>query len=131
MVTQTCSIDRRVPGGHIMMLGQIILIALQFAVAFFGAPQVLQHIPIGGDLQKFVHAAAFGVIVWIVGLVGSFALKDVNLPSSKTLGTAIIGALIGAALIVFVPGLLKSIPLKFDAITVPLIGAILGYMVKR
>lgn len=113
------------------MLGQIILIALQFAGAFFGAPQVLRYIPAGGDLKPFAHAAIFGVIVWIVGLVGSFALKDVNLPSSKTLGTSIIGALIGAALIVFVPGLLKSIPLKFDAITVPLIGAIVGYMVKR
>jgi hypothetical protein len=58
-------------------------------------------------------------------------VKDVNLPSSRTLGTSLIGALIGAALIVFLPYLLKSIPLKFDLITVPLIGAILGYMVRR
>jgi hypothetical protein len=113
------------------MLGQIILIAIQFAVAFFGAPQLLRYIPVGGDLKTFAHAAAFGVIVWIAGLVGSFALKDVNLPSSRTLGTALAGALIGAALIVFVPQLVKMIPLKIEPITIPLVGAIVGYMVRR
>ena len=112
------------------MLGQIILIAVQFATALLGAPFILRVIPINGDLKIFAHAALFGIIVWIVGLVGSFALKDVNLPSSKTLGTALLGALIGAALL-FIPGLLAAIPLKFDKLYLPLIGAIIGYMVRK
>jgi hypothetical protein len=112
------------------MLGQIILIAMQFAAALLGAPLVLGQIPITGDLKLFAHAAIFAVIVWIVGLVGSFALKDVNLPSSKTLGTALIGALIGAALLL-IPGLLAAIPFKFDRLYLPLLGAIIGYMVRR
>jgi hypothetical protein len=112
------------------MFGQIILVAIQFVAAFFGAPQVLRHIPIGGDLKIFVHAVAFAVIVWIVGLVASFALKDVNLPTTRTLGAALIGALIGAVL-TLIPGLLEAIPVKFDRIYLPLIGAIAGYMVRR
>jgi hypothetical protein len=112
------------------MLGQIILIAFQFATALLGAPFILRFIPISGDLKLLVHAVTFAVIVWIVGLVGSFALKDVNLPSSKTLATALVGALIGAALL-FIPGLLAAIPLKFDRLYLPLIGAIVGYMIRR
>jgi hypothetical protein len=112
------------------MLGQIILVAVQFATALLCAPLLLKLIPISGDLKTLVHAAAFGLIVWVVGLVGSFALKDVSLPSSRTLGTALIGALIGAALL-FVPGLVAAIPLKFDRLYLPLIGAIVGYMIRR
>jgi hypothetical protein len=112
------------------MLGQIILIAFQFATALLGAPFILRAIPISGDLKILVHATVFAVVVGVVGLVGSFALKDVNLPSSKTLAAALAGALIGAASL-FIPGLLAAIPLKFDRLYLPLIGAIIGYMVRR
>jgi hypothetical protein len=112
------------------MLGYIILVAIQFATAFLGAPALLRMIPVSGDLKIFAQSVAYAVIVWVVGLVGSFALKDVNLPSSKTLGAALVGALIGAGLL-FIPGLLTAIPLKFPREYVPLIGAIVGYMAKR
>jgi hypothetical protein len=112
------------------MLGTIILIAIQFAAAFLGAPLILQNIPISGDLKVFAYGVAYAVIIWVVGLVGSFALKDVNLPSSKTLGSALVGGLIGAGL-TLVPGLLAAIPFKFPALYFPLIGAILGYMIRR
>jgi hypothetical protein len=112
------------------MLGQIVLVAIQFAAALLGAPFVLAQIPIAGDLKIFAQAAIFAVIVWIVGLVGSFALKDVNLPSSRTLGAALVGALIGAAL-TKIPGLMDASPLKFPLLYLPLIGAIIGYMVRR
>lgn len=112
------------------MLGTIILVAIQFAAAFLGAPFILKFIPVTGDLRTFALAIAYAVIIWIVGLVGSFALKDVNLPSSKTLGAALAGALIGAVLL-FIPALWAAIPLKFPKEYVPLIGAIIGYMIKR
>ncbi len=112
------------------MLGQIILVALQFAVALLGSPLLLSQIPVSGDLKIFVHAAIFAVIVWVVGLVGSFALKDVGQPSTRTLGAALVGALIGAAL-TKVPGLMDASPLKFPLLYLPLIGAIVGYMVRR
>jgi hypothetical protein len=112
------------------MLGYIILVAIQFATAFLAAPTILRMIPIQGDLKMFVQAAIFAVIVWAVGLIGSFALKDVNLPSTKTLGAALVGALIGAALLL-IPGLLAAIPIKIQPVYLPLIGAIIGYMAKR
>jgi hypothetical protein len=112
------------------MLGTIILVAIQFAAAFLGAPFVQKFIPVGGDLKIFVTAVIYAVIVWVVGLVGSFALKDVNLPSTKTLGAALVGALIGAGLLL-IPALWAAIPIKFPKEYVPLLGAIIGYMIKR
>lgn len=112
------------------MLGLVILVALQFALALFGAPLVIKHVPVQGDLAIFAKAAIFGVIVWIVGLVGAFALKEVNVPSSRTLAAALVGALIGAGLLL-IPGLVAAIPLKVPADYFPLIGAIIGYMIRR
>lgn len=112
------------------MIGYLLLVVLQFIAAFFGAPMVLRYIPIQGDPRTFVHAAIFAVIVWIVGLVGSFALKDVRMPTTYTLAGALVGAIIGAALM-FVPQLLAAIPFKFPPLYLPLVGAIIGYMVRR
>lgn len=115
-------------GGH--MVGYLALVVLQFVAAFFGAPMALRYIPVQGDPRTFVHAVLFAVIVWIVGLVGSFVLRDVRLPTTRTLAAAIIGAVIGAALM-FVPQLLAAIPLKFPPLYLPLAGAILGYLLRR
>ena len=113
------------------MLSYLILIALQFACAWFGAPQVLGHIPVTGDPRTFVHAAIFAVIVWLVGVLGSLVLKDVRQPGSSALGLALFLALAGAAVIVFAPQILAAIPLKFAPMFLPLAGAILGYMIRR
>ncbi len=80
------------------MLGYLILVALQFAIAFLCAPFLLAKIPITGDPKTFVHAAIYALIVWVVGLVGSFALKDVRTPGTSTLVSALVGGLIGAEL---------------------------------
>jgi hypothetical protein len=112
------------------MLGRLVLIALQAATAWFGAPQVLRYIPsVGGDVQIFIHGAVFAVIIWVVGLIGAQVLKDVGTPSPTTLSWALIGGLIGAALVVFkVPAM---IPLKFAPLFLPLGLALLGYHLKR
>ncbi len=112
------------------MIGYLLLVVLQFVAAFFGAPAVLRYIPVQGDPRTFVHAAIFAVIVWVVGVLGSFALKDVRMPSTSALASALVGAIIGAALL-FVPQLLAAIPFKFPPLYLPLVGAIVGYMVRR
>lgn len=111
------------------MLGRLILIALQIVVAWAGAPLVLKYVSLGGDVQTFIHGAVFAVLVWLTGVVGSLALKDVGMPSSATLTWALAGGLLGAALIVFkVPAM---IPLKFPPLFLPLGLAILGYTIKK
>lgn len=112
------------------MIGYLVLVVLQFAAAFVGAPYVLRYIPISGDPQTFAHAAIYAVIVWIVGLVACFVLKDVSTPTTRTLAAALIGALIGATLL-FIPQLIAAIPLKFPPLYLPLTGAILGYLARR
>lgn len=112
------------------MLGYLILVAIQLAAAWFSAPEVLKFIPISGDPKIFVTAAVFSVIVWIVGVIGSFVLKDVKMPASATLASALVGALVGAA-ITLVPVIINAIPLKFDHVFLPLAGAVLGYLVRR
>ena len=113
------------------MIGYLILVVLQFAAAWYVAPIGLAYIPASGDVRTFVHAGLFAVIIWVVGLTGSFALKDVRLPSTSTLAAALIGALIGAAIIVFVPQVLQYIPLRFPPLYVPLAGALIGYFARR
>ncbi len=112
------------------MIGYLVLVALQIAAAWFGAPSVLKFIPLSGDPRTFIHAAVFAVIVWIVGVLGSLVLKDVRMPTTSTLATALILALIGAGLL-FIPQVMAAIPFRFDRMALPLAGAILGYMIRR
>lgn len=120
----------RAPGGK-AMLGRLILILLQIAICWFAAPQILAYLPgaLGGDVKTLIHAGLFGLVAWIVGLVGSQALKDVPLPSSKTLAWSIIGGLIGGALVIF--HVERYIPLKFAPMFLPLGLAILGYAIRK
>ena len=114
------------------MIGYIVLVLLQFAAAFLGAPQVLAKIPVSGDPRIFVQAVIYALIVWAVGLLGSFVLKDVRMPSTAALGTALAGALIGATIMLVQPAMstLQSI-IKFPQQYLPIGLAILGYMLRR
>jgi|KBSSwiStaDraftv2_1062776.scaffolds.fasta_scaffold3677844_1 hypothetical protein len=114
------------------MLGYLILVALQFAIAFLCAPFLLAKIPITGDPKTFVHAAIYALIVWVVGLVGSFALKDVRTPGTSTLVSALVGGLIGAGLML-VPAAMQTLQsiVKFPPLYLPLGLAIVGYLLRR
>jgi hypothetical protein len=112
------------------MLPRIVLIALQTAAAWLGAPAVLRLIPIAGDPRTFVHAAVFAVIVFLVGVLGALVLKEIATPSAATLSWTLALALCGAALL-YVPGLIQAIPLKFDRMLVPLVGALVGYGLRK
>ena len=112
------------------MIGYIILIPLQFVAAYIGAPIALAYIDVGGDPRTFVHAALYAVIVWLVGLVGSVVLKGVRTPSLGTLVLALVGAMIGAGLMLY-PAALEAMPARFPPLYLPLAGAILGYLLRR
>ena len=67
------------------MLGYLVLIALQIIAAWFGKGHVTGYIPNqGAIIDAAVEAAVIAVIGWVVGLVGSFVLKDVRTPGSST-----------------------------------------------
>nr|PZN85782.1 MAG: hypothetical protein DIU57_05920 [Pseudomonadota bacterium] len=111
------------------MLGRLVLILLQLAIGWFGAPQVLRYVPVGGDAQMFVYAVAAAIIVWLVGVIGAQILKDVPTPSAGTLAAALIGGLIGAAIVVF--KLNQMIPVSVPPNLWPLGLAVLGYALKK
>ena len=111
------------------MLGRLVLVLLQLAIGWFGAPQVLRYVAVGGDVQVFVYAIAAAIIVWLVGLVGAQVLKNVATPSAGTLVAAVIGGLIGAAIVAF--RINAMIPIGIPPNLWPLGLAILAYNLRR
>jgi hypothetical protein len=116
------------------MLSRLILLAVQLAVAWFAAPEIMRYIPGFGALSLFVYAVVFAVIVWIVGLILAQVLRETGTPSSSTLVTAMIVALIGAALIMWLPEIVPELsgPMyRVPELLYPLLGAVIGYHIKR
>lgn len=103
----------------------------QFFIAFLGAPLVNAFIPVSGDARTFVHAAVFAVLVWITGFVLSFAARRLARPGAVSLTLATTFALLGAAAMVFAPGVLHAAPIKFPPLYLPLAGALTGYYLGR
>jgi hypothetical protein len=115
------------------MIGRLILIILQVAACWFAGPEIFKKLPQLGQLNIFMQAVVFAILVWVVGVVGAIVLKDVAQPSASTLTAALIGALLGAALTLF-PDVTKAISgvvRGVQPMIYPLIGAVLGYAIKR
>jgi EamA domain-containing membrane protein RarD len=116
------------------MLSRLILLALQLLIAWVGAPYIVRYIPGMGRMEIFVYAVAFAVIVWIVGLVLSQVLRDLGQPSSGTLVSALVLALIAAAIYTWLPVFVpesKQVMLNLQEKAYPLIGALIGYTIRR
>ena len=116
------------------MLSRLILLVLQAIIAWLVAPPIVRYIPGLGGLQLFVYAVVFAVLVWVVGLVLSQVLREVGMPSSATLVAALIVALLAAAVYTWLPVVVpeaKSALLNLQEKAYPLIGALLGYHIKR
>ncbi len=116
------------------MLSRLILLALQLVIAWFGAPYIVRYIPGMGRMEIFVYAAVFAVIVWVVGLVLAQVLRDMGQPSSATLVSALVLALIAAAIYTWLPAFVpeaKRFMLNLQEKAYPLIGALLGYHIRR
>src|SRR5262245_27628861 len=117
-----------------MMLSRLILLVAQLLVAWFSVPYIVRYIPGLDRFQIFVFAAALAVLVWAVGLVLSQVLRDLCQPSSATLVSALVFALIGAVLVTWAPAIVPELRTTMRAIPdlgYPLIGAVLGYHIKR
>ena len=116
------------------MLSRLILLAAQLIIAWFGAPYVVRYIPGMGRMELFVYAVVFAVIVWMVGLVLSQVLRDTGMPSSAALVSALVVALIAAAIYTWLPTVVpeaKRVLLNLPEKAYPLIGALIGYHIRR
>ena len=111
------------------MLGKLILILLQLAIGWVLTPMVLRYVPVGGDAAFFVQGVAAAIIIWLVGVIGAQILKDVGTPSGATLAWALIGGLVGAAIVVFKVN--AMIPISAPLLLWPLGLAVLGYALKK
>lgn len=120
--------------GGLTMLMRLILLLVQLAVAWIGTkfltPIIAPYLGSFGQLKVFVYAVIFAIIIFIIGFIASAAMRDVRSPTSGTLTFSLILALIGAG-VTLVPQAMNAIPLKFDPLVLPLVGAALGYFVKR
>jgi hypothetical protein len=114
------------------MLGRLVLIFLQVAIGWAGAPFVRQHIPVSGTFDLFIYAAIFAVIVYIVGILAALIIKDVGSPSPAALTTALVVALIAAAFATYGWQLIPQLPGgTISKRGFVLAGAVLGYMFRR
>src|SRR5262245_2424990 len=116
------------------MFSRLILLALQLIVAWFTAPVIVRYIPGLGRLELFVYAAVFAVLVWLVGVIGAQVLKDTATPTSAALASALILAAAAAAAYIWLPTVLpdaKRVMLSLQEKAYPLIGAALGYHIRR
>ena len=116
------------------MLSRLVLLVLQLIVAWFAAPVIVRYIPGLGRMQLFVFAAVFAVLVWVVGLVLSQVLRETGQPSSSTLVAALVLALIGAAIVTWLPAFVPDVRAamrNLPDLAYPLIGAVLGYHIRR
>jgi len=117
------------------MLPRIVLTLVQIVVGWSYVPQLRALLPVNiGALDIFLTAVVMAVLIWLTGQVGALVLKDTPPPSAATLTACLVFALAGAALTLVPPvtqavgSLLKGgVPVR----AYPLIGAIIGYLVRR
>jgi hypothetical protein len=116
------------------MLSRGALLVVQLVVGFMATPRLLEALPPLGGLSIFAYAVLAGLVVWLVGLALSQVLRDTRQPSGATLMAAILVALAGALLITFrgaLPVELRSATRALSDDLYPLLGALLGYALKR
>ena len=114
------------------MLGRIVLILVQLAGAWFLAPFVAQYIPVDGVVRYVLYAVLFAVFAWLIGLVSAEVIKGVAKPQGSSFAWSIGLGLVGAAILIapqYVPSMQFTLP--FAALSLPLIGAVLGYQLGK
>ena len=117
------------------MLPKIVLTLLQLSIAWIFSGQFRGLVSVNiGALDIFLTAVVVAVLVWLTGHIGALVLKDTPPPSAATLTACLVLALAGAAITLIPPVtqivgsfLKEDVPLR----VYPLIGAIVGYFIKR
>jgi hypothetical protein len=120
------------------MLPHLILIVLQLLGAYSIAPAIKGYLPTlgrysGYDLDIFVWAILYAVIIFVIGFIGSIVLKGVRTPGTGALTLALVLAIIIAAL-TLVPQITKLVAdagVRTGTQWWPLVGAMIGYFIKR
>jgi hypothetical protein len=116
------------------MLPKIILTLLQIHLAWVYGPQLKGLIPANlGRLDIFLLAVVISIVVFVVGHLGALVLKETPPPSNAKLVSVLVLALIfaGLTLIPQVPAFINKLGLSVPLLAYPLIGAIIGYQVKK
>lgn len=116
------------------MLGKLVLLLLQVVIAWLITPVLLRAIPLGAaaPYELFIWAVLVAIVIWLTGVIGAQVLQGVGGPSSATLSWSLGIALIVAALLFFVPGLIPNIPeVALTDHGVVLAAALIGYWIKR
>ena len=114
------------------MLGRLMLILVQLVVGWYAALEIVKALPSFGQLDIFLLAAIFSVLVWAIGLLAGAVLKDVAQPGPPALLFAFAAAVIFSALTVFPEAqqAITSVTGQLDARIYPLVGAVIGYAVQ-
>jgi hypothetical protein len=119
------------------MLPRIVLLLVQIAAAWFLEPLIRSAIPafLGRTPDIFIDAVIYSVIIMVVGFAGSLVLKDVRVPTVGTFVASLVLACILAA-ITLVPQIAgpiqNAVPvLGANPKLYPLVGAVVGYLLKR
>jgi hypothetical protein len=114
------------------MLGMLVLILLQIALGYFVTPLFAGRIPAPGTFYLFMYGVIAAIVVFLIGLLGAQVLKDVGMPPQAALSSALVFALIGAAIATWGPDLLPMVPWgKVPGRCIVLGAAVLGYTVKK
>lgn len=116
------------------MLGRIVLILIQLAGAWFLAPFVAQYIPVDGVVRYVLYAVLFAVFAWLIGLVSAEVIKGVSKPQGSSFFWSIALAMVGAAILIapiYMPNFNFTLPLGLATLSIPLIGAVVGYQLGK
>lgn len=114
------------------MLGRLMLILVQCVVGWYAALEIVKGLPKLGNLDIFVLAGIFAILVWAIGLLAAAVMKDVSRPGPPALLFAFAAAVLFSALTVFPDAqrAVASVIGNIDARIYPLVGAVIGYAVQ-
>ncbi len=119
------------------MLPRIVLFVLQLIAAWYLAPAIKGALPVlvARPNDIFIDAILYALIILIVGFVGSLILKGASTPSSGTFTICLLLALVLAGL-TLVPQVTQIVETTVPALRGnrslwPLLGAVVGYVLKR
>ncbi len=138
----------------VFLIPQLALLLFQILGAFLIAPQIKIFIPslpyiVGFDANIFVWAIVFAIVVYGIGVIGTFSLngfrrfvfgllgsvdpKPMRLPGPGALTLALMLAFVIAALTLVpqIPRAAADAGLRIATLWWPLIGAMVGYFIRR